>query len=125
MQDLTGDQIKAAIYEIKQEPSDRRRFDLAQNLANSIRMDSRLGEVSEDAIVDVASLLRDPNDGVRTWAAAAVAQFGARALPVVPELEAALRRIEAENKKLLVGPDFSSAVAIRGSLKKITGKTYE
>ena len=53
---------------------------------------AEIESVDERTILLLAELLKDPENGVRMWVAAAIAQFGYRAEPALPALEMAYRQ---------------------------------
>lgn len=50
---------------------------------------AEIESIDQRAIMLLAKLLEGPDDGVRMWVAAALAEFGYRAEPALPALEAA------------------------------------
>lgn len=68
------------------------RFKEIQRIAIVLRGDSS-GIVERDVIA-LAALMRDPDDGVRRWAAVALGNIGPRAAAAVPALQAALPEVD-------------------------------
>jgi HEAT repeat protein len=92
-------------------------------LENIVKTTPASKEIRDDTILQIASLLNNRN--VRLWAALALGDIGPRAVIAVPQLNAALKEADAEEKQRIGGPDLSTADAIRDVLSEITGKTHE
>jgi HEAT repeat protein len=113
--------IASMIEQIKAENSTTVRVNIAEQLSTLLQHEDRrfLDALDVKVIDDIAGLLSDRDDAVRSWAAAALGHIGTPANWAVPQLEKALKEIES-------APGYrtglSSASAIRGALQKITGK---
>jgi HEAT repeat protein len=116
--------IETMIKNITAEHSTPIRARLAEQLSTFIQHSDRAAIDALDAkeIDDLAGLLSDRDDVVRFWAALALGHIGAPAARAIPVLERALREAEPALGSNIIGPDLSSASAIRGALRKISGR---
>jgi HEAT repeat protein len=104
-------QIAQRIQEVKTGETSSIKENAAQRLAELTR-GKDLSGIDESLIAAIASLLDSPDDTVRTWVAACLGHFGARAKFAVPKLEEVLAETDCS-----FGP--SSAATIRPALRKI------
>jgi hypothetical protein len=113
------------IKKIASEPSAPIRANFAEQLSAFIQHRDQVDIDALDVkeIDDLAGLLSDKDDVVRFWAALALGHVGPPAIRVVPALERALKEVEPAPGSNIIGPDLSSASAIRGALRKITGRS--
>jgi hypothetical protein len=117
------EEIASLVAQIKAQPNARVQWDLGMALADIVETSPNSAKIGDDTILEIASLLNNRN--VQVSAASALGDLGPRAAIAVPQLETAFRQAEAEEKLMIVGPDFSAADVIRGVLSKITGTPYE
>jgi hypothetical protein len=85
--------ILARIKAIRVTSAGEERVRLARSLSESVSamsVDAR-NSVSDAELRALSSLLRDPNDGVKMYAAVALGNIGPRAVGYVPDLRAALK----------------------------------
>lgn len=115
--------ILAQVKILKSTLADNERVRLARNLSESVSamsVDAR-ESISDAELHALADLLRNPNDGVRMYAAVALGKIGPRAINYVPDLTAALKRGEFPPSGQ-IGSQLGSVSAIYKAIEKITKK---
>lgn len=70
----------------------------------------------------IAALLGEDNIFVRYHAASTLGAIGPRALRAIPALEAAISRIEEEEKEMLVRPAVSGRYPMYSAIHRISGR---
>jgi hypothetical protein len=86
----------------------------------------QLDSVDRRVIDLIASSLKDENNGVRLWAAAALEELGYRAEPALPALEAAYKvTIDRPVGDSGILPSTSASAQIRGAIDSIKDAVSE
>ncbi len=87
--------ISELVAKLRQQREPLSRYELASSLPELVERD-RSKAASPMIIDQIGSLLDDPSDGVRGYAASALGLIGAPAAQIAPHLVEALKRGEAE-----------------------------
>lgn len=113
--------ILAQVKILKATSADADRVRLVKNLSESIySMNANDRTLVSDAeLRALSSLLQDPNDGVKMYAAIALGNIGPRAINYVPCLKDALKSSKFPPPGQ-IGPQLGSASAIYKAIEKIT-----
>lgn len=112
--------VAELIKSIKSEPRRNARYELASDLPDVVEHEQNAGALDPTTVDQIATLLDDPWDGVRAFAALALGKVGQPASRATPLLIKALKRGEAEMLRPgELGPSYFSGDAICEAFEQI------
>jgi len=105
-------QLQRTVASVRKAKTATAKLDAAERLV-ALTDGRDCSDVTDETIHSIASLLEMPDDGLRTWVAAVLGDFGPRAKFAVPKLLSILAEVECKNW------DFSSEATIPIALGKM------
>lgn len=117
----TGD-ISSMVHELRKVSTQKQRVEILERFEATTREMSPEVKVCPRDVIYISMFLDDGNRQVVHFAAMILGNFGREARIAVPALEAAAKRLDAEEDEMIIKPTQPLATEVHLALMKIDGR---